>query len=291
MSWLRLDDGFTKDPKFEGWRPADRWAWLEVMEYCARYRTRGRIPDDRSLLPRAVTDSLLERAENAGLADRGSDGNLWIHDWEQFNPRGSDDLERAVESALEENPDATANEVCRLVGGNRKAVLTLIRRYRAGSANGTQGVVPELVTRARSRPVPSETTPAAALDTQDRAAAAAAARDALEDLDLDPTLADHFGAEMVLAWTELAAAEAHTHPAGFVIAGLRTGHPPTARAAGDNGDAPHVDPAERRRAWAEEWGWRVAPEDAETQLGEMGAAGDELVELLDVIADLRRDRT
>lgn len=86
MSWLRLDDGFTSHPKFEGWNPAEKWAFLELMSYCARYRTKGRVPADRSLLPRTVTAKLLDRALAAGWLDRRENGDLWIHDWTIYNP-------------------------------------------------------------------------------------------------------------------------------------------------------------------------------------------------------------
>ena len=85
MSWLRLDDNFTSHPKFEGWPASDRWAFLELMGYCARYQTRGRVPNDLSLLPRPVTARLLARAEDSGWLERRADAALWIHDFEYYN--------------------------------------------------------------------------------------------------------------------------------------------------------------------------------------------------------------
>ncbi len=87
MAWLRLDDGFTHHPKFEGWPPSRRWAWLEVMEYCARYNTRGRIPNDLSLLPKSTTETLLKQAEEAGWIDHDPQGGRLIHDWPKYNPQ------------------------------------------------------------------------------------------------------------------------------------------------------------------------------------------------------------
>lgn len=86
MSWLRLDDAFVSHPKFEGWTTAEKWAFLELMSYCARYRTKGRVPTDRTLLPRAVTAKLLDRAVAAGWLDRRENGDLWVHDWTTYNP-------------------------------------------------------------------------------------------------------------------------------------------------------------------------------------------------------------
>ena len=85
MSWLRLDDRFTSHPKFAGWTPAEKWAWLEVLEYCARYKTNGLVPDDLALLPRSVTPKLLQRAENVGFLERNGNG-LEVHDWPEYNP-------------------------------------------------------------------------------------------------------------------------------------------------------------------------------------------------------------
>lgn len=162
MAWLRLDDGFTKHPKFEGWPPTARWAWLEAMEYCARYRTRGRIPDDLTLLPRNVTAQLLRRAEAAGWCSRGTDGALWINDWDDFNPPRTEDLDDAVAQAIHTHPEASANELARIIGGRRKPVLEAIRRFRIGSQPVPKvvprepgEVVPEVVMRAPARATPA----------------------------------------------------------------------------------------------------------------------------------------
>jgi hypothetical protein len=171
VAWLRLDDGFTKHPKFEGWTPAARWAWLEVMEYCARYETRGRIPTDLDLLPRSVTKQLLAKAEAAGWCDRDENGALWVHNWDEFNPPKYDerDLDQRVAEAFAAHPEASANDVVRMIGGQRKPALEAIRRFRTGSLNGSNAGSPEpekggsrnqqgtgsrAGQRARPRPVP-----------------------------------------------------------------------------------------------------------------------------------------
>jgi hypothetical protein len=298
MSWLRLDDGFTKHPQFAGWTAAQRWAWLEVMEYCARYRTRGRIPNDLSIMPRTTTPTLLSKAEASEWVHVGDDGHLWITNWEAFNPERSGDpdaLDQAVADAFARNPQATANEVAKHVGGSRKLVLASIRRFRGGTNGGSEepgGWFGEPVTRARSRPVPSQTTQrkaAAAPDDDHDPEAAAAARDSLERLGVDPGLADHFGPDMVLAWVELAEREATSNPAGYVVAGLRTGQPPGERL--EPGDTPQtkVAPDIRRRNWVENVGWRLDLDDVELHLTDMGADTTERVGLLDLAADLRRN--
>lgn len=128
MSWLRLDDGFTSHPKFEGWNAAEKWAFLELMEYCARYRTGGRVPSDLALLPRSVTAKVVYRAEDAGWLER-RDGALFVHDWDIYNPR-----------------DAT--------GAERQ------RRYRERHENRDEDRNENVTSRARQRgrPVPSHTT-------------------------------------------------------------------------------------------------------------------------------------
>ena len=220
MSWLRLDDGFTKHPKFEGWPPHHRWAWLEAMEYCARYNTRGRIPTDTSLLPRSVTATILKRAEAAGWCHREEDGALWINDWDEFNPprQSEEELDELVIAAIGNHPEASANDLVRIVGGNRKAVLSSIRRVRQTSQvsqNGGSEVVPEVVpeidgkvvpgtgsgtgtgtgsragARARPRPVPSSVDETSAVDAHREPARSAQQESEEHELpDLDTVLHD-----------------------------------------------------------------------------------------------------
>lgn len=94
MSWLRLDDGFTTHPKFEGWAAAEKWSLVELFAYCARYRTEGRVPSDLALLPRAVTSKLIGKAEASGFLEQ-RDGGLWVHDWEDYNPSDPTAADRA----------------------------------------------------------------------------------------------------------------------------------------------------------------------------------------------------
>lgn len=86
MTWLRTDDGFTNHPKFEGWTPLQKWSFFDLMHYCARYRTKGRIPADYTLLPRGVTPSLITLAHNSKWLDQDESGVYWIHDWNIYNP-------------------------------------------------------------------------------------------------------------------------------------------------------------------------------------------------------------
>ncbi len=130
MAWT-LDDRFTRNPKVLALGgPAARWAWLEILEYAAEHRTRGRIPDAIGDAVRRATPSLLQRAEEVGLIDRDKDGARVIHDWIAHQ---GDTVEERVAAYLDDHPDATANEVYRVVRGRRDLVLALVQRYQNGS--------------------------------------------------------------------------------------------------------------------------------------------------------------
>jgi len=141
MAWLRLDDGFTKHPKFEGWRVTQKWAWLEVMEYCARYSTGGRIPKDLSILPRTTTPELLVLGVSSGWIDVHADGSMWVHDWHIYNPKDPTAAERQARRRAKLAPasheDVTAADKRDSHGSDRDKSVT--------SRAGTRG----------TRPVPS----------------------------------------------------------------------------------------------------------------------------------------
>jgi hypothetical protein len=118
VSWLRLDDNFAQHPKFEGWLAPQRWAFLELMLWCAKYRTKGRVSTDLTLLPRSVSARLLGQAEAAGWLDRDELGTLWIHDWEKYNPTDSTGAERQRkhrERNAESNADSVTDAVTETV--------------------------------------------------------------------------------------------------------------------------------------------------------------------------------
>lgn len=133
MSWLRIDDIFPQHPKFSGWAVADKWAWLEVMVYCARYRTGGRIPEDLGLMPRSTTKRLLEKAERSGFIDRADDGGMVIHDWPIYNAAT---VTEKVAYYLAKHPGASANEVYKAIGGTRELVLAEVKRLQEGGSIG-----------------------------------------------------------------------------------------------------------------------------------------------------------
>lgn len=242
MSWLRLDDGFTKHPKFEGWTPAEKWSWLEAMEYCARYDTNGRVPPDLSLLPRSVNAKILAKAERSEWCFRGQDGALWINDWDIYNPPKIDggDLEELVQQLLADDPSCSANDVVKLTGGRRRDVLALVKRYRKPVPKPVPQVVPgttpELVSRADTRPVPS-------LNVKDSPTTVLDIRASTADVDTPDhehlqALLDQIGVHDGLrvaamqdparahAWALKALVSATSSPAGFFRSTFETGRWP-----------------------------------------------------------------
>jgi hypothetical protein len=189
MSWLRVDDRFTSHPKFEGWPVADRWAFLELMTYCARYRTRGRIPTDLSLLPRAVTGKLLRRAIASGWVEDRPDGR-WIHDWDVYNPADPTGAVRAKRYRQNRDEHRDAD--------------------RDATDNGDV-----TVTDPRARARARDTVP-----SPERAKALSAASRSEDDVEVGPPLREH---ERRQAWAERAAAPDVRSPAGFVRAGIASG--------------------------------------------------------------------
>jgi hypothetical protein len=100
LGWLRLDDGFTQHPKILALGgPAQRWVWLEILEYCARYKTRGKVPRNiADAVPRA-TRALLARAVEVGLLTETTQDKscaFLVHDWAKYNPPDPTGAERVA---------------------------------------------------------------------------------------------------------------------------------------------------------------------------------------------------
>ena len=165
MTWLRVDDGFTEHGKIVSLKRADRWTWLELLCYCSRQGNGGQFSDGICDVLKWVSPAFLRRCVEArrlgdevGLLEvvTGSDGTDWepvgnhyqVHDWAVYNGAT---IEARIAAFLEENPDATANEVHRAVGGNRKVVLSETARLReTGGSTGGSNTGTKVVTRART---------------------------------------------------------------------------------------------------------------------------------------------
>lgn len=85
MSWLRIDDKFVRHPKLTRLTRAERWTWLEVLSYCAEYKTGGKLPDTIQQVVPFATKKFLSKAYDAKLLDDDG-GDLVVHDWDGFNP-------------------------------------------------------------------------------------------------------------------------------------------------------------------------------------------------------------
>lgn len=155
MAWLRLDDGFASHPKIAALNDREYRVWTRLLLYCARYRTEGKLPDNALVEIPQLTKVMLRKFRDLRLLDPGD----IVHDWRQYNAQT---IAEKVAAYLEEHPDATANEIHRVVGGKREIVLAEIHRQRSQASTApVPEVVPEPVpdrypTRARAgEPVPS----------------------------------------------------------------------------------------------------------------------------------------
>lgn len=173
MAWLRIDDGFTEHPKLLALTPRDRWTWLRILSYCARYRTSGRVPSSIGEAIAGVTPALLRRLLALGLLEpvENSVDEYRVHDFEVYNTPRNDEVAALVRQAVDDHPNASANELFRLIGGSRNQVLKLIQQYRSGTDNGTPSVPQrygEVVSRAPAGafPSPRSTTKEGAVTTR-----------------------------------------------------------------------------------------------------------------------------
>ena len=89
MSWLRIDDGFPQHPKLVRLSRPDRWTWLEILAYCARYRTSGEVPISVGEAVKYASPAFLNRCFELHLLDHSEHGteDYHVHDWESYNPK------------------------------------------------------------------------------------------------------------------------------------------------------------------------------------------------------------
>lgn len=138
MVWVRLDDGFALHPKLLQLTRVERWTWVEILCYCARYETGGVVPNTVSRAVPAAIPKLLHRLVQVGLLEAVED-EFHVHDWAIYN---GETVEKKVEKYLSRYPLASANDVQRAIGGKRELVLAIVAQIRQ---NGGSQPVPALV--------------------------------------------------------------------------------------------------------------------------------------------------
>jgi hypothetical protein len=167
MSWLRVHDGEVLDPRVGELTDGEYRARQALMQFCAREHPEDGLFAAEEIIhaiyttprgARSVTRRHLARFQQLGMVRRRAeysageivaldlqddweevDTRLRVHRWERYNPprETSGEIQRRVDVYLEHNPQASGNEVCRAVKGQRRAVLSAVRQYRDGSQTGT----------------------------------------------------------------------------------------------------------------------------------------------------------
>lgn len=135
MPWLRIDDVYDTHPKLLELTEVERWRWTRVLIHCARYRTGGRVTES-VITELQLTRSLRKLIDVRLLAKDGRD--YVVHDWHAYN---GGTLEERVAAYLEDNPEASANDVARAVPGSRKSVLRAVRDYHTNGDGGGSDAV------------------------------------------------------------------------------------------------------------------------------------------------------
>ena len=157
MTWIKLDDGAATHPKLMALTPTERWAWIELLCYCARYRTDGNVPPNIVTACPSMSSKCLRKLVDLHLLDDLPDGSIRIHDWAEYNPkdptaadrmrRYRDRTENAAEQGKSE-PDTVTNTVTNAVTGTVTNAVT--------NPNATVSRAHTAARlRARTRPVPS----------------------------------------------------------------------------------------------------------------------------------------
>lgn len=126
MARLTIDDGFSRHPKVTALTAKERWVWLDVLCYCARYKTGGYLPESPGAVIAGASPKFVGRCGQLGLLNVTTGGRLRVHDWHIYN--GS--IAERVEVYLDDNPDASANEVQQAIGGTREIVMAEVRKLR-----------------------------------------------------------------------------------------------------------------------------------------------------------------
>lgn len=164
VPWLRIDDGFTQHPKITRLTKADRWTWLEILCYVARYRTSGIVPASVGEVIRGATPVFLNRCFELHLLDLSVDGteDYLIHDWDDYNGRDPKVLQAerqrkrrdigvtdAVTSPLQER-DESRDESVTHAQARARVPQPLPQRSNTTPPPGAQSLVAEYVDQCRA---------------------------------------------------------------------------------------------------------------------------------------------
>lgn len=90
MTWVKLDDNFSEHPKLASLpNDAARWFHVRAMCYAARFRTLGEITP-AAFKQLGGRKPLADALVDAGLWDTTDRGGWVIHDFEVYNPSGTE---------------------------------------------------------------------------------------------------------------------------------------------------------------------------------------------------------
>lgn len=89
MPWFKVDDGFTESRKVKAIPRKDRFQalglWLTAGNFAAKELTDGHIPT-YYLEDIFAPEELIEILISVGLWDRDAEGEIWFHDWCEYQP-------------------------------------------------------------------------------------------------------------------------------------------------------------------------------------------------------------
>lgn len=110
MSWLRIDDGFSRNPKVTSLTHKQRWIWVDILCYCSRYDTDGYVPENLHEFIAGATESFLEKLIDRDLLDDTSHG-LRVHDWLNYAPKDKTSAERQAKWRAKQRNGAVTESV------------------------------------------------------------------------------------------------------------------------------------------------------------------------------------
>jgi len=97
MPWFKVDDGFSTSRKVIQIPRRDRFQaiglWLMAGNFAAKELTDGHIPA-YVLDEMGAPDELVELLISVGLWDRDEQGEIWFHDWCEYQPSASEYREK-----------------------------------------------------------------------------------------------------------------------------------------------------------------------------------------------------